>query len=143
MADTAAKVVLGIVLFLSATHSAALTGIGWHVLGSDDTCEGGLHSYVKAIAIGATVQLILALVAFCSLLLCCSENLATFFSGAVFILTMLIGNILNLIWFIWGVVLLANHQCEGTIYNTFTIVFVVLSGLGIVGNLCSSRTKSE
>ncbi len=138
---TAAKIVLGIILFLSIAHTGALTGIGWHVLKSDDTCRESLHTYVKGVTIGATAQLVLYLAALCALILCCSDNVSTFVSGAVFILTALVGNILNLIWFIWGIVLLANHQCEGTIYNTFAIVFVVLSGLGVVGNLCASRAK--
>lgn len=137
--------VLGLVSFIAAMFASVMTGVGWHILRSDDVCTGSMHTYVEAVTISSTIQLALFgfgfIIAMTSI---CSEVMAmvtTFYNVVIVILCTVMGSILNIVWFVWGIVLLSEHRCQGTIYNTLTIVLVVLSGISVLGNLCSQKTN--
>lgn len=139
--------VIAIIFLIGALYSAAVTGIGWHVLRTDDSCKGGMYTYLKAITITATVQLAIyavgGLLALLSFICDCLEGIAAIVDGVLLFITAVIGNILCLVWLVWGIILLVNHHCEGTVYHTITIVFVVLSGIGMLGNSCSMCRRRE
>ena len=140
--------VIAIICLIAALFSAAVCGIGWHVVRTDDSCKGGMYTYLKAIAITATVQLAIytvgGLLALLSYICDCLEGIVSMIDGVLLFITAAIGNILCLVWLIWGIILLVNHHCEGTVYHTITIVFVILSGIGILGNSCSmGRRRRE
>ncbi len=43
---------------------------------------------------------------------------------------------LSMAWFIWGVIVLVNHECYGTIYFYAGVAIVTLNGAGMVTGAC-------
>lgn len=132
-------------LFL-AIISAVLVGVTWGViLTGNDVCVGGMHTFVKTLGICYTVQL--AVYGFGSILGCVGilsssiAAVALVWNGVFMTVALILSSVLNLALFIWGVILLASHTCEGTNYYTFTIVAVVFSGLGVLTGCRGSSTK--
>jgi hypothetical protein len=145
MASTIA-ITFGVLSFIGVVFSAVTMGIGWTILHGSDICTTSMYTYIQAVTITATVHLAFyGLSFFISLASLCGETIATIafvYNIVVFTFLIIVGALLNLAWFIWGIVVLANHEFEGTIYNNMSIVFVVISGIGVVGNTCHGLSNS-
>jgi hypothetical protein len=138
---------LGLVSFIGAIFASIMTGVGWTVLRGNDVCQANMYSYVQGVTITATVELalygtgmIIALLSICSEFM---EAVAIFFNLFVLMLITMASSLLHVAWFIWGIIVLADQQCKGTSYNTFTIVLVVLNGLAVLNGVCSRRTNGK
>ncbi len=110
-------------------------GLAWGVLFGPYTCTGSIHTYMHVVAVIAScfigMFLLLGLGACC--FACFSEDEASdgcfFCQVAAFIV---VSSLLNLALFIWGISLLVKRECVETPYWTFTLILVVLQGLGFL-----------
>ena len=141
-------VITGCLSLVLAVFAAAYTGVGWSVLNSDVVCEGGMHTYIMAHTIIATVELAFLLSGMVVSMIgyCCGDLCATTAEGyaaVIMFFAFSVSPLFRLVTFIWGIVCLANEQCKGTAYFTMAIVFVVLNGLSIVGSICVGSDGSK
>ena len=129
---------LSCVIIFVAIMKAVITGVGWTILHSSEMCEGSMHSFIYAVTIASTVMLAFLLFTLLIVLVGMCIPVVEFAAGGLFMGMMLISGVLNMVWFVWGIVVLASHECLGTSYNAFSIAIVVLSGIGLCSNCCSS-----
>lgn len=124
-----------LISFILALFASINVGLTWFTLNSNDVCEGNMYKYMYGIGIYSIIVLSIYLIIMI---------MSIFKDEIMFALipVIVISSILNGVWFIWGIILLANQECLGTIYNTMTIVIVVLSGLGFT-NICFASSDSE
>ena len=99
------------ILFTAAVIEAVKTGVGWGM--GEHSCD-----YVYVVTIASTVMLTIYLAC-----LCIMFTPIGFVGGRTVLVT---GAALNLTWFIWGIVVLSDHTCNGA----QPIVITVFSGLG-------------
>lgn len=130
-----------------AILASVIASVNWITLHSDDECEGGMHNYIYGVAISSTIQIaifglgfILAAVSMCLEPL---QALAIAYNVVFLGVLSIFSGVLNLLWLVWGILLLVDHHCEDTMYHTMTIVSVVLSGLSILGNLSHNKTQRK
>ncbi len=132
--DAAALIFLrgaGIVLACACSvYSFVLCVLSWFVLNSNSVCHGQMHTFFLVVAISSTVEVaISALCCFgiCSctaaLFICCAP-----FTGCVAVLLICFSSLLSTGLFVWGIILLAHHECIGTKYYDFGIALVVILG---------------
>lgn len=134
---------LALVSFLVALTNSISVGVGWWALNTF-SCQAMVYDYVKFVTISSTVLLTSSLIIlFLALFSLTSERLATFttwlatFFGFSFLL---LGALLSIAWFIWGIVALSqDDNCKSTPFFAISIWFVVSGGLSIL----SSRTRSS
>jgi hypothetical protein len=142
-----ALLTLGLVSFIRAIFATIMTGVGWTVLKGNDVCQANMYSFVQGVTITATVELALygtgMIIALLSICLESMEAVAVFFNIFVLALITVAASLIHLAWFIWGIIVLADQQCKGTSYNTFTIVLVVLSGLAVLNGVFSCRNNGK
>lgn len=133
------------ILVMALIGSVVNAALSWTTLNSSDVCDGSGYQYIYAIGITAIVMLciyfILLLVSICTCFMD-QEVLTLILNGGSIFLIVLVGMSLNLVYFIWGIVNLANQECIGTLYHEMTIVFVVLSGIGILGSFSSNKSNN-
>lgn len=136
---------LAFMFILLGATVAVKAGLGWSALHSDDLCTGTAHNFIAAEAISSTVQ-----VAFCSLgvllslsICCCDdgEGCVIAYGACTTWIVGLLGGLLNLGLLIWGIVVLAQHGCPGTIYHTMTLVIVILNSVMLVASLCGTQAE--
>lgn len=134
------NLVFFVISLIFAIFAALNVGLTWSTLNSLDVCVGQAHQYVYGLGIVSAIQLTLylLLMTFSSFV---SVEVIAVLSGIVLLFMLVIGGILSFVWFIWGIIILANEGCVGTIYNTMTIVFTVLSGLACIGSYSMANQK--
>jgi hypothetical protein len=134
---TAVAVACGILISICST--SVMVALVWSVLNGPDECEGDMYTYMRAV--GITYATELALVVSESILLLLSTMMPSLraFAGMSSMITVVLMNIacvlISIAWIIWGIVLLANDECRGTDYYTYTVVIVVLSGIIVLLNV--------
>ena len=131
--------ILSLIIFIYATFAAVEFGLGWFVLHSQDVCNGPAQQYIVTVTHASTAFLVVygtGLLIILMTVVCTSlELLASSFCVAVVLILAIISAIVNLIWFIWGVVVLSDeNNCKGTAYFAVAVVLVVLNGLQVLGN---------
>jgi hypothetical protein len=129
--------------FILAVFAAVMAGVSLSTLHSGDICFGSMHDFIYAVAVSSMVQL--AIAAFGVLLglmaSCCTslESAAVAYDSVAEVFLVIASIILNLLWIVWGIVVLAHHECRGTRYHTLTTVLVVLSGLCLISSVLNNR----
>ena len=118
---------------------ALLTWLGWITLHSSDICTGEMYNftYGSTIYSAISVTLFLCLVVF---YLVPSASLCVV-CGIVCWSLMFV--IFNLVWFIWGLVILNRGDCKNTRYFTYTMVTVVLNFLELAYMSCIGTIVSN
>ena len=129
----------GIILGVCSVFFAVYTGVSWYILNVAE-CGGVFYNFVHVYAITMTVLLSICIAfSIVSLITYIFEStVGGIVSIAIMIVVVLVGSIMSLVFFIWGVVILAenNGTCPADTHIwKFILAIVILNGLSVLTSL--------
>ncbi|KAI9100576.1 hypothetical protein DFS34DRAFT_648494 [Phlyctochytrium arcticum] len=130
--------VVGIPSLILTVTATIMAGTGWGAVYSKDMCFGAMGEFIYAVSISASVSLVAfgigATVALASFVEPRLITMSLLYNGGVAIMFAMVSGGINIIWVLWGMVLVSQGRCRGTVYFQSGVLLVIGAAASLLGN---------